>query len=146
MDLSLTLRFRSPELCLFPRKSISPINFPGRQHEPIIPRHKTNPETGLSAPKLHLIVTAKKRSPIEGVSEELNAIASQNLDTAPARRRVRLAFVEVQQQLDHCLFKVGLVPSSSWFGLCDTLRLDCNIMSVSDYLVFFFLFLFGIFL
>ncbi|KAE8100722.1 hypothetical protein FH972_018588 [Carpinus fangiana] len=107
MDLSLTLRFRSPELSLFPRKSISSINFPGRQHAPIIPRHKTNPETGLSAPKLHLIVTAKKRSPIEGVSEELNAIASQNLDMAPARRRVRSAFVEVQQQLDHCLFKMA---------------------------------------
>ncbi|XP_059455605.1 caffeoylshikimate esterase isoform X3 [Corylus avellana] len=107
MDLPLTLRFRSPELCLFPRKSISPNNFPGRQHQPIILRHKTNPETGLSAPKLHLTVTAKKRSPIEGVSEELNAIASQNLDMAPARRRVRLAFVEAQQQLDHCLFKMA---------------------------------------
>jgi hypothetical protein len=111
MDLSLTLRFQSPELCLLPRKSISPINFPGRQYQPIIPRNKTNPETAVSAPKLPLIVTAKKRSPIEGVSEELNAIASQNLDRASARRRVRLAFVEVQQQLDHCLFKVGLVPS-----------------------------------
>lgn len=111
MDLSLTLRCRPSELSLLPRKSISPIKFPGRQYQPIFPRRKTNPETSLSAPKLHLIVMAKKRSPIEGVSEELNAIASQNLDMAPARRRVRLAFVEVQQQLDHCLFKVGLVPS-----------------------------------
>ncbi|KAI3911086.1 hypothetical protein MKW98_015743, partial [Papaver atlanticum] len=47
--------------------------------------------------------TFKKR--IENVSDELNEIASQNLDSAPARRRVRSAFTEVQQQLDHVLFK-----------------------------------------
>ncbi|EXC18486.1 hypothetical protein L484_018667 [Morus notabilis] len=50
---------------------------------------------------------AKKRSPIEGVNEELNKIASQNLDFAPARKRVRSAFADVQQQLDHFLFKLG---------------------------------------
>ncbi|KAL7001140.1 acylglycerol lipase [Sarracenia purpurea var. burkii] len=44
---------------------------------------------------------------IEGVSDEMNAIASQNLDLAPARRRVRSAFTEVQQKLDHCLFKMA---------------------------------------
>lgn len=49
---------------------------------------------------------AKQKSVIEGVSDELNKIASQNLDFAPSRRRVRSAFAEVQQQLDHCLFKV----------------------------------------
>lgn len=53
------------------------------------------------------MVTAKKRPPIEGVSEELNSIANQNLDFAYTRRQVRSAFVEVQQLLDHCLFKVG---------------------------------------
>jgi len=36
----------------------------------------------------------------------LNAIARRNLDFAYTRRRVRDAFTEVQQQLDHCLFKV----------------------------------------
>ncbi|XVF84797.1 hypothetical protein PTKIN_Ptkin17bG0068000 [Pterospermum kingtungense] len=48
-----------------------------------------------------------KKKKIEGVSEELNLIASQNLDYAAARRRVRSAFAEVQQQLDHCLFKMA---------------------------------------
>ena len=55
-----------------------------------------------------LVVTAKK-SPIDGVPAELNKIASQKLDSAPARRRVRSAFMELQQQLDHCLFKVYFV-------------------------------------
>lgn len=100
MDLSLTLKFRSPELSLFPVKPISPFSLPRKQYKPIFPCPKTNP-------KPHFTVTAKQRSPIEGVSKELNAIASQNLDFASCRRRVRSAFVEVQQQLDHCLFKVG---------------------------------------
>ncbi|CAH2062610.1 unnamed protein product, partial [Thlaspi arvense] len=52
-------------------------------------------------------ITARKRTVIEGVSDEMNAIASQNLAFAPARRRVRSAFTEVQQQLDHCLFKMA---------------------------------------
>lgn len=42
---------------------------------------------------------------IEGAGDELNAIASQNMDFAPARRRVREAFIDVQQSLDHFLFK-----------------------------------------
>ncbi|KAG5603979.1 hypothetical protein H5410_025471 [Solanum commersonii] len=49
---------------------------------------------------------ALKRAKIDGVSEALNEIASQNLDHAPARRRVRSAFVTAQQQLDHILLKV----------------------------------------
>lgn len=47
-----------------------------------------------------------KKKEIEGVSDQMNAIASQNLDHVPARRRVRLAFTQVQEQLDHVLFKV----------------------------------------
>ena len=43
---------------------------------------------------------------IEGVSEELNKIAEENMDYAPTRRQVREAFEQVQQNLDHCLFKV----------------------------------------
>ncbi|XP_031490376.1 caffeoylshikimate esterase-like [Nymphaea colorata] len=46
---------------------------------------------------------------IEGVSEELNAIARQNIDFGTMRRRVRSAFIDTQQQLDHPLFK--LAPS-----------------------------------
>lgn len=54
-------------------------------------------------------IVCAKRSPIDGVSDELNLIASQNLDQAPARRRARSAFVDLQLQLDHCLFKVALI-------------------------------------
>ncbi|KAF5468575.1 hypothetical protein F2P56_012718 [Juglans regia] len=117
MDLSLTLRFRPPELYLIPGKSTSPIYFPGKQYLPIIPRLKTNLVTTLSTPRPHLVLKAKIRSPLEGVSEEMNAIAFQNLDFAPARRRVRLAFVEVQRQLDHCLFKMAPtgIRTEEWY-------------------------------
>ncbi|XP_008803546.1 caffeoylshikimate esterase [Phoenix dactylifera] len=47
------------------------------------------------------------RKAIEGVVEELNSLAAQNLDFAPARRRVRAAFLDVQQRLDHFLFKMA---------------------------------------
>ncbi|KAH7650920.1 2-acylglycerol O-acyltransferase protein [Dioscorea alata] len=50
-------------------------------------------------------ITASKKV-IEGVSDELNSVASQNMDFAPTRRRVRSAFLPVQQQLDHVLFKM----------------------------------------
>ncbi|CAI8584753.1 unnamed protein product [Vicia faba] len=52
-----------------------------------------------------LTITAARKAPIEGVSDELNDIASYNLDFAYSRRTVRAAFTQVQQQLDHCLFK-----------------------------------------
>lgn len=51
-------------------------------------------------------LTAKKKSTIEGISDELNTIASLNLDFAPSRRKVRDAFTQLQHQLDHFLFKV----------------------------------------
>ncbi|KAB1221069.1 Caffeoylshikimate esterase [Morella rubra] len=108
MDLSLTLRFRSPELSLLPGKSICPVNFPRKQYQPIVPRPNTNPETTPYTLKPRVLVTVKKRSPLEGVSQELNEIASKNLDFAPSRRRVRSAFLEAQQHLDHFLFK-GLI-------------------------------------
>eukprot|EP00262_Sarcandra_glabra_P021118 TRINITY_DN8734_c0_g1_i1.p1 TRINITY_DN8734_c0_g1~~TRINITY_DN8734_c0_g1_i1.p1 ORF type:complete len:412 (+),score=54.96 TRINITY_DN8734_c0_g1_i1:168-1403(+) len=54
----------------------------------------------------HQTIVAKKMA-IEGVSEDLNAVASQNMDLAPARRRVREAFVNLQEQLDHFLFKMA---------------------------------------
>ncbi|XAR52414.1 2-acylglycerol O-acyltransferase [Bertholletia excelsa] len=52
-------------------------------------------------------VAAMGRTVIEGLSNELNAIASYNLDFALNRRRVRSAFTQVQQQLDHCLFSMA---------------------------------------
>lgn len=64
-------------------------------------------------------MTAKLKKPMDDVSEELNLIASQNLDYAPARRRVRSAFIKVQQELDHPLFKVCLVSCSDHDrGIC----------------------------
>ncbi|KAF5958929.1 caffeoylshikimate esterase [Camellia sinensis] len=88
MELCLTSStlFRSPELPLLRRKSETPT---------IVLR------------PTRLTISAKKRTVIEGVSDEMNAIASQNLDFAPARRRVRSAFKDAQQQLDHCLFKMA---------------------------------------
>ncbi|KAG2666790.1 hypothetical protein I3760_15G081200 [Carya illinoinensis] len=117
MDLSQRLRFRPPELYLIPGKSISPIYFSGKQYLPIIPPSKTNLVTTLSTPRPHLVLKAKIRSPLEGVSDEMNAIAFQNLDFAPARRRVRLAFLEVQRQLDHCLFKMAPtgIRTEEWY-------------------------------
>ncbi|KAG0459711.1 hypothetical protein HPP92_022839 [Vanilla planifolia] len=47
------------------------------------------------------------RRAIDGVSDELNAVASQSLDTAAARRRVRAAFLDSQRRLDHFLFKMA---------------------------------------
>lgn len=95
MDLSRALRYQPLKLPLFPPQFQNPIN------------HLHPKPTFLVRRGTRLMVTAKKRPPIEGVSEELNSIANQNLDFAYTRRQVRSAFVEVQQQLDHCLFKVG---------------------------------------
>ncbi|XP_073115428.1 caffeoylshikimate esterase-like isoform X1 [Elaeis guineensis] len=47
------------------------------------------------------------RKAIEGVGEELNSLAAQNKDFAPARRQLRAAFLDVQQRLDHFLFKIA---------------------------------------
>ncbi|CAL0307977.1 unnamed protein product [Lupinus luteus] len=99
MDLSSTLRFRSQSLTT--QIPISPIKNPFKHHQLYFStKLNTKPKRTTS-----LIVSAKKKAPIEGVSDELNAIASFNLDFAYTRRRVRDAFAEVQLQLDHCLFK-----------------------------------------
>ncbi|KAI3816517.1 hypothetical protein L1987_16218 [Smallanthus sonchifolius] len=65
-----------------------------------------------------LKIMAKKKS-IEGVSDQMNTIASQNLDHAPTRRRVRLAFTQVQEQLDHALFKMAPsgIRTEEWFEM-----------------------------
>ncbi|RHN82421.1 putative 2-acylglycerol O-acyltransferase [Medicago truncatula] len=61
----------------------------------------------ISNTKTTLRVSAKKKSTIEGISDELNSIASLNLDHAPSRRHVRQAFTHLHQQLDHILFKTA---------------------------------------
>lgn len=60
-----------------------------------------------------------KKPALEGVSDELNKIAAVNLDYAPARRQVRSAFMEFQQQLDHCLFKPAPVEikTHEWYEM-----------------------------
>ncbi|KAL3830906.1 hypothetical protein ACJIZ3_019708 [Penstemon smallii] len=82
---------------------------------PFIPLHKISPKSR----KTVLIIMAQKKPRIEGVSDELNSIASQNLDHAPARRRVRSAFTNVQQQLDHVLFKMAPVGirTDEWYEI-----------------------------
>ncbi|GFZ18951.1 alpha/beta-Hydrolases superfamily protein [Actinidia rufa] len=49
---------------------------------------------------------ARKPSKFKGVSEEVEEILEANMDQAPARRRAREAFKEVQLSIDHCLFKL----------------------------------------
>ncbi|TKY69349.1 Caffeoylshikimate esterase [Spatholobus suberectus] len=97
MELSVPFRFRS-------RNLVSPFT-----HTPSRHRFKHQPPFStkfVNKPKITtLTVRAQRKAPIEGVSDELNAIARYNLDFAYTRRRVRAAFAEVQEQLDHCLFK-----------------------------------------
>ncbi|XP_057758789.1 caffeoylshikimate esterase-like [Arachis stenosperma] len=100
MNLSLTFRFRSEILSQLHFTPISPIKHPLKKQE----LHFSTNHKGSKPMNTKLTVTAKKTS-IEGVSEELNSIASYNLDFAYSRRKVRAAFIEVHQQLDHCLFK-----------------------------------------
>ncbi|XP_051146286.1 caffeoylshikimate esterase [Andrographis paniculata] len=64
-------------------------------------------------------IFAQKKPKIEGLSDELNSIASQNLDHAPARRRVRSAFSNIQLQLDHILFKMAPagIRTDEWYEI-----------------------------
>lgn len=93
MDFSRSLRLQTLE-------------FPLRFQTPIDHLHQ-NPTFSVPGGARGRIVSALRRPPIEGLSEELNSIARRNLDFARTRRQVRSAFVEVQEQLDHVLFKVG---------------------------------------
>ncbi|VFQ66581.1 unnamed protein product [Cuscuta campestris] len=80
-------------------------------------RNSRTPFTLRSRRRSSEVTMALNKTRIEGVSEELNSIASQNLDFAPARRRVRSAFLPVQQQLDHLLFKMSPagIRTEEWF-------------------------------
>ncbi|XP_065013585.1 caffeoylshikimate esterase-like isoform X2 [Musa acuminata AAA Group] len=61
--------------------------------------------TGRPLRRAAVVAVAKKA--IEGVGDELNAVAAENMDFAPARRRVRYAFADVHRRLDHFLFKIA---------------------------------------
>ncbi|RZR75495.1 hypothetical protein BHM03_00059300 [Ensete ventricosum] len=62
--------------------------------------------TPTGRPLRRAAVIAVARKAIEGYGDELNAVAAENMDFAPARRRVRSAFADVHRRLDHFLFKV----------------------------------------
>ncbi|XP_058763197.1 caffeoylshikimate esterase-like [Vicia villosa] len=103
MDISLnttTLRFGS--------QNHNPLNH--YHHSPISISIKHTAKTTLR-------LNAKKKSTIEGISDELNSIASLNLDFAPSRRHVREAFTHVQHQLDHFLFKTAPagIRTQEWY-------------------------------
>lgn len=88
----------------------------GRNHyRPFILQRNLNPKP--KYPRESVIVMVHNKPKIEGVSDELNSIASQNLDHAPARRRVRSAFTNIQQQLDHILFKMAPagIRTEEWY-------------------------------
>ncbi|KAL6190322.1 hypothetical protein ACLB2K_036720 [Fragaria x ananassa] len=114
-SLSLALSLRSPEPSLFYRRNISPIKHPLIQK---LPNVLFYPKLQFPVPKTEFRVSARKWSPMEDLSQEMNTIASQNLDHAPARRRVRSAFVDVHKQLDHCLFKMDHadIRTEEWYG------------------------------
>ncbi|PKI60451.1 caffeoylshikimate esterase-like [Punica granatum] len=115
MDSSLTRALRPPEPALLRRGSTFLV---GDARSPLLRRLSLRPTPHPPACATRLVVSAsKKKPPIEGVSDELNAIASLNLDHAPARRRVRDAFKQVQLQLDHCLFKLAPagIRTQEWY-------------------------------
>ncbi|XP_071725326.1 caffeoylshikimate esterase-like [Rutidosis leptorrhynchoides] len=103
-----------PAASLFHRK----LNIPATHFMTQIPDLKKNQYSCHTRSQL-TVTAAKRKVSIDGVSEELNLIASQSLDFAPARRRVRSAFVEVHQNLDHCLFKFAPegIRTEEWYEI-----------------------------
>ncbi|KAK2458765.1 caffeoylshikimate esterase [Trifolium repens] len=102
MELSLTAKHRFGSQNHFPL----PSEHNSHNHHHLFPIPISTKLNKL--PKTTLRVSAKKKSTsIEGISDELNSIASLNLDFAPSRRQVREAFTHVHQQLDHFLFKTA---------------------------------------
>lgn len=52
-------------------------------------------------------MVGSKNQEIKYISDELQTIFLANLDEAPARRRAREAFKDIQLAIDHCLFRVS---------------------------------------
>lgn len=48
-----------------------------------------------------------------GISKEVQELLEADMDEAPARRRAREAFKDVQLSIDFCLFKVLLLTSGT---------------------------------
>ncbi|KAG5134331.1 hypothetical protein JHK82_025519 [Glycine max] len=55
------------------------------------------------------ITTKEQQVVVNYMSEELQTIFLSNLDEAPARRRAREAFKDIQLAIDHCLFRVFII-------------------------------------
>ncbi|KAG4991999.1 hypothetical protein JHK87_025456 [Glycine soja] len=53
------------------------------------------------------ITTKEQQVVVNYMSEELQTIFLSNLDEAPARRRAREAFKDIQLAIDHCLFRLS---------------------------------------
>ncbi|KAL9456749.1 hypothetical protein AB3S75_005888 [Citrus x aurantiifolia] len=122
MDSCLTLRFRPPELHFPFHNSLKnqlpvlglagPSNNAAPKRTVLVPRGRRS-----STHHRRLIVRAETHSPIEGFGDDLNLIASRNLDFAYTRRKVRSAFTQVQLQLDHCLFTMAPsgIRTEEWY-------------------------------
>ncbi|KAL1803354.1 hypothetical protein ACET3Z_032001 [Daucus carota] len=69
--------------------------------------------------RARVVIMATKEPVIDGLTDEMNDIAIRNLDFAPSRRLVRSVFAEVQQQLDHCLFKMAPpgIRTEEWYEI-----------------------------
>ncbi|XP_065870423.1 caffeoylshikimate esterase isoform X1 [Euphorbia lathyris] len=113
MNFALQSKFHSPSFCLNHQNFDSSSKHQLKQHFPI----KFPSKFSLKSANLAVLDMVKKKKQIEGASEELNSIASQNLDHAESRRRVRSAFIEAHNQLDHPLFKwapAGII-TEEWY-------------------------------
>ncbi|KNA25261.1 hypothetical protein SOVF_008070 isoform A [Spinacia oleracea] len=63
---------------------------------------KKSRETSVSA----MAASPPLSSKFNGISDDLKIILDANMDEAPARRRAREAFKDIQLSIDHCLFKI----------------------------------------
>ncbi|XP_010681611.2 caffeoylshikimate esterase isoform X2 [Beta vulgaris subsp. vulgaris] len=83
---------------------------------PVIKCHQQSSAQKSSLTNLKAIMAKTRRKKgLEDLSDELYEIASLNLDHAPARRRVRSAFIQFHRQLDH-LAPPG-IRTEEWYEL-----------------------------
>ncbi|KAF8407809.1 hypothetical protein HHK36_006945 [Tetracentron sinense] len=119
MKLSLTLSHQPSKLSPFHPNSDHLIGASRNFQIPFYLRRSMSGKSPGLVQKTYQNIVAKKKSAIEGVSEEMNLIASQNKDFAPSRRLIRSAFVDTQQQLDHVLFKMAPngIRTEEWYEI-----------------------------
>ncbi|KAJ8548298.1 hypothetical protein K7X08_030767 [Anisodus acutangulus] len=112
------------DLTLTSRPTVLPENSLIHQKldRPIILRHKWKWKTQISTSEIkgRTITMALKKARIEG-SEALNEIASQNLDHAPARRRIAPADIRLEEYIAAAGYAVYAIDHPR-FGLSDGLH------------------------